>query len=119
MAEESGEVNQYLEPCLSLEFAGGETIVFVVDTGFNGALCLPRLVAEKLGLEKISEVETFGIGGHKESLDVALASGKWFGGETQVEVLINDGDDRLLGSELLGGKILEINYRSKKVVVSD
>ena len=91
----------------------------LIDTGFNGSLCLPRSLMSELELKKISEEEIFGIGLHTEIVDIALTKITWFGQQTEIEVLINDGDDRLLGSELLDGKILKINYRNKKVSVSE
>jgi predicted aspartyl protease len=74
---------------------------------------------EKLGLKKISEVEIFGIGSHQDIVGLAIAEIIWFGRKTEIEILINDGDDRLLGSELLDGKILRINYRNKKVSIAE
>ena len=119
MAEESGEVNEYLEPCVFVRFENGEPVEFTIDTGFNGALCLPRLAAGQLKLQKVSEVKIFGVGEHTETLDVALATISWCGRKIEVEVLINDGDDRLLGSELLADKTLKINYRNKKIAITD
>lgn len=119
MAKESGSVNNNPEPCVFVDFENGEKVEFLIDTGFNGSLCLPRLPATELGLKKVSEVEVYGVGAHSENLDVALVKIVWFGKEIEVEVLINDGDDWLLGSELLNKKTLKINYRSKMVVISD
>ena len=74
---------------------------------------------KELGLKKVSEVEIFGIGLHQETVSLAIAEIVWFGRRTEIEVLINDGDDRLLGSELLDGKELRINYRNRKVSIAD
>lgn len=117
--KESGKVNEQLEPYLFVEFENGKNVEFLIDTGFNGALCLPRSLMQELGLEKISEEEIFGIGSHREVVDVAITKIIWFGRQTEIEVLVNDGNDRLLGSELLDGKILKINYQNKKVSITD
>ena len=102
-----------------MEFENGKKVELLIDTGFNGSLCLPRSLMPELGLKKISEEEIFGIGLHTEVVDIAIANIIWFGQQTEIEILINDGDDRLLGSELLDGKILRINYRNKKVSIAD
>jgi len=117
--KESGKVNEQREPCIFVEFENGKNVELLIDTGFNGSLCLPRSLMPELELKKISEEEIFGIGLHTEVIDIALAKIIWFGRETEIEILINDGDDRLLGSELLDGKILRINYRNKNLSISD
>ncbi len=117
--EETGSVNESLEPLVFVEFANGKSVEFMIDTGFNGSLCLPRSLMRKLGLEKVSEEEISGIGLHQEVIDVAISEIIWFGRKTKIEVLINDGIDRLLGSELLNGKILNINYQNKTLSISD
>ena len=117
--KESGKVNEQREPCVFVEFENGKNVELLIDTGFNGSLCLPRSLMSELGLRKISEEEIYGIGLHTEIVDIAITKITWFGREIEIEVLINDGDDRLLGSELLDGKILEINYRNKKVSITE
>lgn len=115
--KESGKVNEYLEPCLYVEFANGKMVEFTIDTGFNGTLCLPHYFIELLGLEVISEVEIFGVGQHQTVVALAVGRIVWFGVATELEVLINDGDDRLLGSALLAEKVLTINYKKKTLTI--
>lgn len=115
----SGKVNELREPCIFVEFENSKNVEFLIDTGFNGALCIPASLADKLELKKKSEVEIFGVGLHQDIVGLAIAKIIWFGRQTEIEVLINDSDDRLLGSELLDGKILKINYRNKKVSISE
>jgi len=104
ITKESGKVNEQLEPCIFIEFENDKNVEFVIDTGFNGALCIPFSLMKELGLKKVSEVEIFGIGLHQESIEMAITNIIWFGQKTEIEVLINDGDDRLLVSELLTEK---------------
>jgi len=119
ITKECGSVNEQLEPYIFVEFENAKSVEFLIDTGFNGSLCLPRFLMPQLGLKKISEEEIFGIGLHTEVLDVAIAKITWFGRQTEIEILINDGDDRLLGSELLEGKTLKIDYGNKNLSISD
>lgn len=117
--KESGKVNELLEPYIFIEFENGKKVECLIDTGFNGSLCLPRSLMKEFELKKVSEEEIFGIGSHKEVIDIAITNIIWFGRKTAIEVLINNGDDRLLGSELLDGKILRINYQNKNLSISD
>jgi clan AA aspartic protease len=89
----------------------------LIDTGFSGALCLPRSLASGFNLTKIFEEEIYGIGLHKEIVDVAITTIIWFGKKIEIEVLINDGDDRLLGSELLDGNVLTVNYEKRTLTI--
>ncbi len=117
--KESGKVNDQLEPCIFVEFENGKNVEFLIDTGFNGALCVPISLMKELGLKQVSEVEIFGVGLHQEVVGLAIAKITWFGRQTEIEILINDGDDRLLGSEMLDGKVLKIKYRNKKAAIAE
>ena len=75
------------------------------------------LFGKELGLEIITEVEIFGVGKHKEIISMAIAKIVWFGKLLEIEVLFNDGDDQLLGSELLADKILTINYKKRNLAI--
>ena len=72
-----------------------------------------------MGLVKDSEEEIYGIGLHTDVVDLSVAEIYWFGEKRLVNILINDGDDRLLGSQLLDGKILNVNYKNDTVSISD
>ncbi len=117
LIKELGSVTENLEPCIYVEFENGKKVECLIDTGFSGALCLPRNLVEEFGLTKIFEEEIYGIGLHKETVDVALATIIWFGEKTEIEILINNGDDRLLGSELLEDRILTINYKKRTLAI--
>ncbi len=82
----------------------------MIDTGFSGSLCLPRSLMWRLGLQKVSKEEISGIGLHKEVVDIAITTIFWFGQETEIEVM---------GSELLDGKLLNIDYRHKTLTISE
>ncbi len=119
MAYEKGSVSEYLEPCILVEFQEGKKLEFMIDTGFNGSLCLPRFLMDEFGLVKDSEEEVYGVGLHTDVLDISVAEIIWFGEKRTVNILINDGDDRLLGSQLLHEKILTINYKDNTLTISN
>ena len=58
----------------------------MIDTGFNGSLCLPRSLMPDLALTKIFEEEIFGVGLHKETADVAVAHIVWLGEKVEIEI---------------------------------
>jgi predicted aspartyl protease len=53
--KESGKVNEYLEPIITLDLANGAKIDCLVDTGFNGTLFLPRKFVEANDLVSVGE----------------------------------------------------------------
>lgn len=67
----------------------------------------------------LSEVEIFGVGKHREMVGVAVTNIVWFGEVIETEILLNDGEDRLLGSALLADKTLTINYKKGTVVIKE
>ena len=100
-------------------FENGKYVECLIDTGFSGPLCLPLYLAAELGLEIVSEVEICGVGQHREMVAVAVTNIVWFGNKIETEVLFNNGDDRLLGSELLADKTLTVNYKKSTVVIKE
>jgi predicted aspartyl protease len=50
---------------------------------------------------------------------VALAKIEWLDEEREVEVVISDGYDALIGTELLIGTMLNINYITRVVTISN
>ncbi|MBC7797510.1 MAG: hypothetical protein H7Z37_11610 [Pyrinomonadaceae bacterium] len=69
-------------------------------------------------LEVISEVEVSVVGNHRMLCKMASANINWFGEKTEVEVIINDGADTLLGTELLRDSVLRVNYKNRKVTIN-
>jgi predicted aspartyl protease len=51
--------------------------------------------------------------------DIAELEIEWLGKSHAVEVIISDGDDSLLGTELLDGSRLVVDYVAYTVTVSD
>ena len=115
-----GRVNDFNEAVVEIEFEpDGETIEFMLDTGFNGNLCVPRSVLQRLNLTIVDATYFYGIGGKRQPIDVAYAKINWFGSLFEVFVLVNDGDDFLLGTQLLADKELYINYKTGEVVITE
>ena len=103
---------------VEIRFRGGESFECVVDTGFNGALMLPRLFVDHLQMPVIGELPFELVGGAKILGQVALAHIEWLDEEREVEVVVSDGYDALIGTELLTGTTLNINYVTRVITIS-
>jgi predicted aspartyl protease len=58
-------------------------------------------------------------GGTRSITDIAELEVEWLGVRRAVEVIISDGDDALLGTEILDGSRLVVDYIAYIVTVSD
>ena len=93
----------------------------VIDTGFNGQVSLSRTVANFLDLALAVE----------GTIEMELASGAiveeqvysgpiQFDGQTlTVEIILTDAEDSFIGTGLLTGKVLLINFATRTVTIHD
>jgi clan AA aspartic protease len=119
MAREDGCLNARLEAWLQIKATNGEIVEYLIDTGFNGSLMLPRSEATRLGLAVLGRVPIIGVGRTRSIADIAELEVEWLGARRAVEVIISDGDDALLGTEMLDGSRLVVDYIAYNVTVSD
>ena len=118
MAHEAGNVNSYREALVLVRFKDGATIECVVDTGFDGGLMLPRAFVAQIELPILGELTFEMVGGVTLSAEVGLTDIDWLGSLRQVEVIISEGDDALIGTELLIATTLVIDYASSSLAIS-
>jgi clan AA aspartic protease len=118
MALESGRVNSHREAVVLLRFRNGAVIECVVDTGFDGALMLPRVFVPKIQIAIIGELTLEMVGGARMSADVGLTDISWLGRWRQSEVIVSGGEDALIGTELLIATTLTIDYQSSSLAIS-
>ena len=107
----AGEVNVDLEASISIVVCGSDQaelqISAVIDTGFNGFLTLPAVLASTLNLEWLI-VESVMLGdGNVYSFDVYRAVVIWNGSPRDVEVTITE-TAPLIGMAMLLGHAVEI-----------
>lgn len=116
--KESGRVLESGEACVFVEFLpSGKNIEFVIDTGFYGTLSLPDSLANELNLPIENEVEIEVFAKQKLVCGITTAEVFWLGEKRKVEILINYGEDILLGTEMLRDCVLRINYRNKRLTI--
>lgn len=92
-----------------------QEIVAWVDTAFNGGLTIPRGLVAGLGLVQESSVEAVLADGRTVPLETFGCYFDWFGGTYQTQVVASDGAYPLLGTLLLSGRRLVIDYTAKTV----
>lgn len=119
MAREDGSVNARREPWLRVRTAAGQMPDCLIDTGFDGALMLPRAETTSLNLTVLGRVTIIGVGQVRAIADIAELDVDGLGEVRAVEVIISDGDDSLLGTELLDGSRLAVDYVNYTVTVSN
>lgn len=86
-----------------------------IDTAFNGGLAIPRELATDLGLVEVSYVEAILADGTPVELPLFRCIIDWFGHSYETEIAASDGKFALLGTVLLGDRVLHIDYKTKTV----
>lgn len=108
-------------PTLSVTLAGplGQvTLTVVVDTGFDGDLCIPVPKAVSLGLQlKATKFVEFADGRVEEEFVFRGAVTMGDLPPRDVDVELTFSDQALIGSGLFQGLKLEINYERETVVL--
>jgi clan AA aspartic protease len=86
-----------------------------IDTAFNGGLVIPRKQIAELGLMKESSAEAILADGNLVELETFACFCDWFGNSYETQIVANDGEYPLLGTMLLDGHRLNIDYEAKTV----
>lgn len=90
-------------------------LVVWIDTAFNGGLAIPRQQVADLGLVKGSSAEATLADGRTVELETFTCFLDWFGNTYETQVAASDGEYPLLGTMLLDGHHLGINYATRTV----
>jgi clan AA aspartic protease len=119
MATEIGSITHSREPIIPLRLSNDLVVECVVDTGFSGGLMLPAETLGRLGIPIIGK-ETFElVSGQFLVASLALMEIQWLGERRLVRVVVSEGYDSLIGTELLDGNRLVINYVENTVTLTD
>lgn len=89
-----------------------------IDTAFDGHLVFATSLIEELGLESLVETEAILADGSKVALETFVCFVEWFGEKIAVQVIANEGKFPLLGTGLLEGRVLSIDYVAKKLILN-
>ena len=114
MATIRGHLDEYRQPRVAITVYGSRrdvTLDVVIDTGFDGQLCLPVPLAIEIGLELYGAQQTELADGSTKSDLVFLGRAGFVSGPGQeVEILLTESDDALLGVGFLLDWRLEIDF---------
>lgn len=95
---------------------GNRTDILVwIDTAFNGGLVIPRKQIAELGFVKESSAEAILADGHAVELETFACFFDWFSNSYETQIVASDGEYPLLGTMLLAGHRLDIDYEAKTV----
>jgi predicted aspartyl protease len=93
-------------------------VIVWIDTAFNGGLVLPRIQIDDLRLVKESSAEAVLADGQTVELETFSCFLDWFGHCYETQIVANDGRYPLLGTMLLNGRRLEIDYQARTVEIT-
>ncbi len=117
MASEIGWVDTTGNAFVSILLAEGQTMEFLIETGFNGELMLPFGVAQNLSLPITGEENYLVVGGETLTSPTSIAQISYLGTIRVAEVILSSGPDQLIGTELLRGTLLKIDYINRLVEI--
>lgn len=86
-----------------------------VDTAFNGGLALPQPLATDLRLPQEASADAVLADGRTVTVEMFGCYLDWFGGTYQTQVVAGDAAHPLLGTQLLAGRRLVIDYAAGTV----
>jgi clan AA aspartic protease len=102
-----------LTPTATIEVIGSRQtteLTAIVDTGFDGDLCIPIPVAVQLGLELVGE-QFVELADGKQSYELVFGgSARFLGQAREVEIMLTSSKDALIGTRLLNHYPLAIDF---------
>ena len=109
-------------PVVTLKVLGtwGEMVVDgILDTGFDGFLCLPIPLAITLGLELIDVTQTeLADGTLIEDELVFRGQVEWDGAAMVVRILLTRSQDALIGTAFLKGYVVQLDYAANTLRIA-
>lgn len=113
-----GFVDDHGCPRIPFQSLKGNKIYLVVDTGFNGVLCLPKTLIKELNLEYIGTHEIELADGSRVPSPIYSGEIIWFREKTEVLAYETASTDGLVGTDLLRGAYFELDVEANIVLIS-
>ena len=119
----NGVVDERQRALLSIEVRKSassepQAVITWIDTAFDGHLVFSHELIQKLQLEFLVESEAILADGQKVVLETFICYIDWFGVLTPLQVIANEGKFPLLGTGLLAGRTLHIEYAGKRLTLT-
>ena len=90
-----------MTPTADLEIMGSRAsmaITAIIDTGFDGYVCLPTSIAVQLGLELVSQGSVELADGTVKTELLFAGSVQFLGGTRAVQIYLTESEDALIGT---------------------
>ena len=107
-----------MTPTADIEVIGTRTsiaLTALLDTGFDGHVCLPTDMAVTLGLQLASRQWVEYADGRRERELVFAGEVRFLSDVVPVEIVLTEGDDALVGTDLLDNKTLFIDFTTGEI----
>jgi clan AA aspartic protease len=107
-----------LTPRVEIEVVGAQGSILlraVVDTGFDGEVCLPAYLESVLGLEYGGTYTVEYADGREELVPVAGGSVRFLGEVLPVDITLTGSEDAMIGTALLADCTLFIDFTTGEV----
>ncbi|HID29791.1 MAG TPA: hypothetical protein EYP19_07265 [Desulfobacterales bacterium] len=116
-----GEISLSGSPIIATRVIGSRaevTLKGILDTGFDGYLCLPVTIAVSLGLELI-KLQNAELADGTILEDEPVFSGRmeWNGELIEIRIVLTKSSDTLLGTALLRGMDVRMNYSTGEIAI--
>ena len=94
-------------------------VAALIDTGFNGYITLPSTIATQLGLE-LTSVTWVELADGSVIRNSVFSGHATFGGQSQeVEIMLTDSDEALIGTSLLSNYQLTIDFVNRTIEIKE
>lgn len=117
-----GKINQVGSPIIEIEVYGRKgkvTIEGILDTGFDGFICLPIALAVPLELELRDVTDSeLADGTIIENELVFGGKVRWQGKMVMVDILLTKASDTLIGTGLLKDSEINLNFRTGEMLIN-
>lgn len=113
-----GEITKDDQPIIEVGLMFGSRIFRVkamLDTGFNGSVCLPANLLMKSGWRELGHEQYELATGELVEFPTFLGEVLFDGRKEKVLALLTRAKEVLVGSKLLSGKLCELDYKTRKV----
>lgn len=95
------------------------TISALVDTGFDGYVCLPVELAVSLGLELVTSIPVEMADGSIKDELVFCGTGSIGGAQREIEIFLTDSDEALIGLSWFAKGSLYINFQTGELIIEE
>jgi clan AA aspartic protease len=115
-----GRIRESGTPVVTLQVMGTggrtATVEGILDTGFDGFLCLPIPIAVTLGLE-LTDVSSAELADGTVIEDELVFAGQaeWDGTMMRVLIVLTRSEDALIGTAFLQGYVVQLDYKANTV----